>query len=56
MDQVEYRKILPYQDSNSDPSAVQPVSNYADCVLTAPNKRFILEITGSEVIMDRRSA
>jgi hypothetical protein len=31
LDDVERRKILPYQDSNTDPLTVQPVANpYAD--------------------------
>jgi hypothetical protein len=36
LDDVEKRKILPYRDSNSDPSAVQPVaSRYTDSTIPA---------------------
>jgi hypothetical protein len=37
LDEVERKKSCSYQDSNSDPSAVQPVaSRYADCAIPAP--------------------
>jgi hypothetical protein len=37
LDGVERRKSYPYRDSNSDPSAVQPVaSRYTDCAIPAP--------------------
>jgi hypothetical protein len=39
LDDVERRKILPYQDSNSDPSDVKPVVNhYTDCDLPASTR------------------
>jgi hypothetical protein len=37
LDAVEKRKFLPYRDSNSDPSVIQPVaSRYTDCATLAP--------------------
>jgi hypothetical protein len=38
LDDVERRKSYPYRDSNSDPSAVQPLaSRYIDCTIPAPH-------------------
>jgi hypothetical protein len=37
LDDVEKKKFLPYRDSNSDPSVVQPVaSRYTNCAIPAP--------------------
>jgi hypothetical protein len=38
LDDMEKVKKRPYQDSNSDPSALQPVvSHYTNCTILAPN-------------------
>jgi hypothetical protein len=37
LDDVEKRKFLPYRDSNSDPSVIQPVaSRYTDYAILEP--------------------
>jgi hypothetical protein len=40
-DDMEKTKFLPYRDSSSDPSLVQPVaSRYTDCAIPAPLMKF----------------
>jgi hypothetical protein len=42
MDDVERRKICPYRDSNSCPSAIQPIaSRYTDCAIPAPPVNYV---------------
>jgi hypothetical protein len=36
LDEIEKGKCLPYRDSNSDPSVIQPVAScYTDCAIPA---------------------